>query len=624
MMPIMRWPYNKRADPTYAWGTIGTAVAIAAIIVTALVTLHANNSHFRWWWPTDWMAIPAAILIVGLILLVLPIQRSPAVPGTISGRLPLVKEANDLDARVHRAVLPIPYIHRDAEDEAQDYLEAGRPVLLVGSSMVGKTQMAVTLIRAMFANRRIAIPDSMNALAVLDAADVTMRGSVIFLDDIDRMIGARGITDGDLRRLAAAGNAVVGTIRAAQYYQYQPTDQLRPLEWDVLSVFERVFISRALSETEADRVTTTVSDHDIRERIIRTGLGEYVGAAEHIEEALKLGPSVSPTGYALVQGVADWRRGGMSTPLPATLLPTLAAPHLAARELANLADKETYEAALQWATRDITPTAALLQRTEPGRFAIYDYALDILSRLADPIPEATWPVLIQNASPSDLVGIGYTAHVSFHQPLVAEQAWRKAADSGDSKAIPLAAVNLGVLLREQGHVEDARAAFQRAIDSGHADAGSMAAINLGTLLLREKGDVDGARAAYQRAIDSGHAQYAPEAAVNLGTLLLREKGDVDGARAAYQRAIDSGHADAAPKAAVNLSTLLREHEDANGVQGAYQRTIGTGLTCQRCYTSLYTCPGCHGHGIVQHIFGECTECNGTGFICPDDGKYWQR
>jgi hypothetical protein len=74
----MRSPYNKRADPTYAWGMITAAIAIAAIVVTALVTLHANDSHFRWWWPTNWMAIPVTMLLIGLIILIFPVRNSPA------------------------------------------------------------------------------------------------------------------------------------------------------------------------------------------------------------------------------------------------------------------------------------------------------------------------------------------------------------------------------------------------------------------------------------------------------------------------------------------------------------------------------------------------------------------
>jgi hypothetical protein len=68
---------SERTPLTYAWGTITAAIALAAIVITALVTLHANDSRFRWWWPTNWMAIPAAMLVIGLIVLVLPIRKSP-------------------------------------------------------------------------------------------------------------------------------------------------------------------------------------------------------------------------------------------------------------------------------------------------------------------------------------------------------------------------------------------------------------------------------------------------------------------------------------------------------------------------------------------------------------------
>jgi RecJ-like exonuclease len=44
--------------------------------------------------------------------------------------------------------------------------------------------------------------------------------------------------------------------------------------------------------------------------------------------------------------------------------------------------------------------------------------------------------------------------------------------------------------------------------------------------------------------------------------------------------------------------------------------------CHRCYSDLYTCPVCHGDGKVPYTFGECTECNGTGKLCPKDGKHW--
>ena len=382
--------------------------------------------------------------------------------GSAGDMLPLAAEA-DLDARVHRAVLELPYIHRDVEDQVRRYLADGGPVLLVGSSMVGKTRMAATLIRALFPARRVVIPYTLEALASLDAADVVVRDKVIFLDDIHRLISAGGITDGALRRLVAAGNITIGTIRAAEYDRFKPTDKLRPPEWDVLSVFKRVFISRELSYAEQRRLAEAVDDPGVRERVQRVGLGEYVGAAEQIEEALRLGPSVNPAGYALVLGAADWQRAGMGGPVPASVLPDLAAPHLPARHRVDLSSAEMYQAALDWATRDINPTVALLQPAGLDTFTVYDYALDLLSDSTRPIPDATWPVLVRYATPTDLVDIGYGARVIFGQSEVARKAWSKAADSGDADAAPRAAVNLGILLDDQGDVAGAKAAYQQAI-----------------------------------------------------------------------------------------------------------------------------------------------------------------
>jgi tetratricopeptide (TPR) repeat protein len=527
--------------------------------------------------------------------------------GTRAGKLPLVKDATDLDVRVHQAVAPIPYVQRDIEEEVSEHLRSGRPVLLVGSSMVGKSRMAVRLIRDLFPDRGIVIPDSMDALASLDAADVALREMVIFLDDINRLIGSSGITDGALHQLIAADNIIIGTIRAAEYDHYQPTDEFRPPEWDVVSVFERVVVSRDLSPAEEDRLTSAVGDRELRQRITMTGLGEYVGGAERIKDILQTGPSASPAGYALVQGAADWQRAGMQAPIPVALLRELGAPHLPSRQSADLSDDSVYDDALQWATRDINPTVALLQREKAAFVVVFDYALDILTGQGKPIPDTTWPILIQNAEPDDIIRIGYAARVLFEKPQIALQAWRAAANSGSPEDAPGAEFNLGLLLAEQGDVDGAKAAYQRAIDSGHPQHAPNAAFNLGNLLtsqgdldaafaayraaihstnddvvtkaavnvavlLEKKGNLNAVQKMYQQVIDSGHRDQAPKAAVNLG-MLLDGQGDVDAAKAAYQQAIDSGHSEEAPRGAFGLGLMLQQHGDINGAKAAYQRAI---------------------------------------------------
>ena len=508
-------------------------------------------------------------------------------------------------------MLAIPYIHRDEEDAIRAYLRAGRPVLLIGSSMVGKTKMAARVIAEEFGSWPVAIPDSKTALADLDARDISLRDSVIWLDDIDRLIGAGGITDGALRRLAAAGNVIVGTIRAGAYERFRPSDQLRPPEWDVLSGFEHVFISRDLTESEQEQLAGAVDDPDIRDRIRTVGLGEYVGAAGQVAEALKLGAAGADSlGYALVLAAADWRRCGMTRPVPVSVLAPLAEPHLDQRRRAQLTDQDAFSAGLAWATRDINPNVSLLQPAGTDSYIVYDYALDLISEQGTPIPASSWAVIIDEADASELVDLGYTAEVTYHRTETAVRAFRKAASSGHADARrgphqpggaasatrgmrtarrpptsrpsipgtptrrrgPLA--TWGCCWQRQGDADGAKAAYQRAIDSGHADQAPKAAFNLG-VLLAEQGDADGAKAAYQLAIDSGHADAAPMAAVNLGVLLARQ-GDADGAKAAYQQAIDSGHADAAPMAAVNLGVLLAGQGDADGAKAAYQLAIDSG------------------------------------------------
>jgi hypothetical protein len=120
------------------------------------------------------------------------------------------------------------------------------------------------------------------------------------------------------------------------------------------------------------------------------------------------------------------------------------------KDLHGHARNTAYAEALRSATREINPPAALLQREESDCFAVYDYALDVLSGEAAPIPEVTWPVLIDNAPPADLVSVGYAAEVSYHQSDFALQTFRMAADSRHADQAPKAARNLGLLLKTRG------------------------------------------------------------------------------------------------------------------------------------------------------------------------------
>jgi hypothetical protein len=50
----------------------------------------------------------------------------------------------------------------------------------------------------------------------------------------------------------------------------------------------------------------------------------------------------------------------------------------------------------------------------------------------------------------------------------------------------------------------------------------------------------------------------------------------------------------------------------------------SGYECQRCYLATEQCSVCHGDGSVQWMFGDCTECDGTGRVCRTHGKFWKK
>jgi tetratricopeptide (TPR) repeat protein len=279
-------------------------------------------------------------------------------------------------------------------------------------------------------------------------------------------------------------------------------------------------------------------------------------------------------GYALVLGAVDWRRCGISRPVPVSLLRALAASRLDAEGRANLADQRTYEAALEWATSMTSGGSLVLQPAGLNAFAVNDLVVELIRARGTAIPEDSWQVAIENASAAELLRIGSIAQAVYGKPEIAAQAWRKAVDRGDADETMEATGNLAWLLMEvMGDFAGAQAAWQRLIDSGHPDAAGVRVV-LGGLLM-DQGDIAGAKAAFQQAIDSGDPDAAVRAVASLGDLLM-DQGDIAGAKAAFQQAINSRHYLWAPQAAVQLGKLLMMQGDIAGAKAAFQQAIDSG------------------------------------------------
>lgn len=74
--PLVRRTHRKRLDPLHAWGVVALGTAGLVAIPMIFTALHGTDPHFGWWWPSNWMIIPAVILLFGLVLAVVPIRRS--------------------------------------------------------------------------------------------------------------------------------------------------------------------------------------------------------------------------------------------------------------------------------------------------------------------------------------------------------------------------------------------------------------------------------------------------------------------------------------------------------------------------------------------------------------------
>ena len=228
-------------------------------------------------------------------------------------------------------------------------------------------------------------------------------------------------------------------------------------------------------------------------------------------------------GYALVRVAVDWRRCGLTRAVPKTVLVT---PGLVAIYLAGWPEdprsREALDRGLRWAAGEINATVALLGRrfADPAdssveAFEALDYLVEHVARAGGAVPEQLWQVSLDEARPSEWMGLGYAAYRSTNLA-VAEQAFGKAAEAGDGEAM----THLGVLLQRRGRSEEAEAWYRRAANAGHAEAGGREVMTHLGVLLQRRGRLEEAEAWYRRAAKARDR----EAMTHLGVLLQRRGG----------------------------------------------------------------------------------------------------
>jgi tetratricopeptide (TPR) repeat protein len=532
-----------------------------------------------------------------------------------------------------------PYIPRDADTEVLRALRVPRRfVLIVGEAAAGKTRTACELLLRHAPQLPLVVPrsDLTDGLASLIEAYEGWPNrppeAVLWLDDLQRFLGAKGLTAQTLRRAQDLGLGVVATIRRRELEKFRPAGmELDKLIQDVYDRADVVQLPEGMSADERAAAARLYPDQEFLE-----GLGETFISGRRLKERFDNGAAEL---RAAVRAAADWIRVGFSSPIPEDRLCNLFPAYF--RNQKPLVDitRELLEQGIAQAREPVATYSALFFResAENGawRFRVPDFVTDYIEAQDIPILEETWSLAVRSLdTPGAALMVGHTAQTrqsqvlikqksrqgitEFSEPVretflghISEQAWARGAELGDgecalelgsqrsrhgdnagaelwwSKSADLGDMrglnNYGVVLAARQDLAAAERAWRRSAELGHALAGR----NLG-LLLQQQGDLDGAEAAWARSMELGDAL----AAHNLGSLRA-QRGDGPGAEATLRQAIALG----SPASAVDLGVMLQARGDMEGAKQVWRAGVRLFLPESSLLAALDLSPS-----VIQHVW----------------------
>jgi hypothetical protein len=368
-----------------------------------------------------------------------------------SGQLPVVGELQDPVALgVHPAAgsgpsragrVPL-FVQRTITGELLQALRQARFVVLVGESTAGKSRAAYELVQSELPGYRLVVPlRRESALTAAEVAAVTPR-CVLWLDDLERFLGAGGLTGAAVRQVLEARGTerfIVATMRSEEYAGFSGRSsaglasagrEVMRQGWDVLRLAVYVEIPRRWSPEDVARARQAGDDQRMTEAVHHAaeyGIAEYLAAAPQLLEEWHhaWAPGTHPRAAAMVLAAVDARRAGIHRPLPLPLLVQMHQPYLDQRGGQRLRP-ESPDDALAWATEPLFATSSLLMPAGGGYLA-FDYLIDALSR--DRVPGAALESMIAFATPNEVIDVGRLAR-NWSLPGQADSAFRRAEAAG--------------------------------------------------------------------------------------------------------------------------------------------------------------------------------------------------
>ncbi|MEO6083804.1 MAG: tetratricopeptide repeat protein [Umezawaea sp.] len=430
--------------------------------------------------------------------------------------LPKVRLAADVDFGVTRTRYTDgtnPYVPRAVDGQLRFALGARRFVLLRGESKAGKSRTLAEALRQAFPEAQLVLPRDAKAVAELSRLEpaLPLEGAVVLLDDL---------VSADLDLLTAsvldfwAERAVlVGTITSANYEAALRTSS--DVGAAARAALARATIIDLPFELTATELAAAREDYPDEVGITETtGIGEVLVGGEELVRKLRAGRRDSPAGQAVVQAAVDARRAGLRRPIAHPELLHLFPKYLERITVGVDATPELMFTGLEWGTRPVTSQVALLRRVRDS-YEVLDFVVEAQTGA---LPDFLGPDLLALTTPADAYGIADAAYAAGDRDL-ARDGFRRALDDPD--ALPAAAFSLGVTLAEQDATDEAEQAYRRAIDTGHPTYAYLSTVNLGYLLLK-RGALDEARTAFESATAARPIATGPRARVGLGEVHLAQ------------------------------------------------------------------------------------------------------
>jgi eukaryotic-like serine/threonine-protein kinase len=462
------------------------------------------------------------------------LERGIFMPG---GKPPLVREvASPLSIGVHAAArssgahgarrLP-PYVQRDIDPELRQALTGTGFILLVGAAAVGKTRTGYEAIREVLPGHVFIAPAGADDISAAVMAARAERDCVLWLDSLQRYLGASAITSKVLAELLAGDRhhrVVLATLRAAEESRLiavavSPSggQSLRDGQ-AVLDLADRRFVvERKFSGPERTLAAElAVQDSrlaDALSHVDRYGVPEYLSSGPQLftEWSNAWERGTHPCGAALVDAAVDCRRAGFAAPLPRALLDELSHEYLDQHGGPRLRPEPLADA-WNWATELRDSGSSLLSPAGHGRYDVFDYLVDVRAREpVQPVRESTVRAALRFAGPTDAVTIAGTAWYQ-GRPDLAEAGFRSAytelinTEGRDAAATLASRSDLAVTLHTLHKLPDAEAEYRAILSLRTATIGAhhpetLTSRNNLAVVLHDQRRLDEAEAHYRVVLD---------------------------------------------------------------------------------------------------------------------------